>query len=176
MKTLPERCEEHWTASAQTFAEGLALAEKITARHREHEDAPAAMREAAVLEEQFRHQFLPPEVGERVVGAVRYPLVGLSPEPLGLGYYCASAALEEGADRVRFSGSQAEVAPALLRGIGHFPRVGKIISHPVFGLRRRPRCMRSNGRPSMTAHTRSWEFMFRGWRERCCCRWRFPPG
>lgn len=99
MKTLPEQCEEYWTSRAQTFAEGLALAEEITARHRGHEDAPAAVREAAVLEEQFRHQFLPPEDGEPVIGAVRYPLVGLSPEPLGLGYYCAAAALEDGAER-----------------------------------------------------------------------------
>lgn len=99
MKTLPEHCQDHWTASGQTFAAGLGLAEKLTARYREHEGSPPSIREAAVLEEQFRHQFLSPEDGEPMIGAVRYPLVGLSPEPLGLGYYCASAALEEGARR-----------------------------------------------------------------------------
>ena len=99
MKTLSESSIEHALASATNLAEALDFAEAFTSRYRETENLPAAERESRMLELQFAQLFLQPEAGDRFAGRVRYGLVGLSPEPVGLGYYCAAPALREAAER-----------------------------------------------------------------------------
>ena len=116
MKTLSESSLDYWLSSADRFAEGLDLAERITDAYRARQDAPAEAREAAVLEVQFPALFLPPEAGDRFVGRVRYPLIGLSPEPCGLGYYCAFNALIKGAEAFPAQARRARELAAFWRG------------------------------------------------------------
>jgi len=97
MKTLSESSLEYALESAEQFADAVDTAKRITKAHNDYSDAPIEEREAAMLKEQFATLFLPMEAGDELAGRVRYPLVGLSPEPVGLGYYCKFETLEEGA-------------------------------------------------------------------------------
>ncbi|MEX0322772.1 MAG: pyruvate formate lyase family protein [Puniceicoccaceae bacterium] len=51
---------------------------------------PAAIREARMLAVQFPEILRPAEQGDMFAGRICYGLVGFSPEPVGLGYYCRS--------------------------------------------------------------------------------------
>ncbi len=116
MKTLTESSFDHWLESEKNFSRGVAMAERITAAYRAHEEVGPALREAAILEEQFQHLFLPPEDGDLFAGRVIYPLVGLSPEPCGLGYYCAFDALISGAEAYPAFAHRARRVSAYWRG------------------------------------------------------------
>ncbi|WP_309399449.1 pyruvate formate lyase family protein [Cerasicoccus maritimus] len=97
MKTLSELSPEYWLSSNDLFARAISHAERVTEAYERHEASPAADREAAVLSVQFPELFQPMQAGDVFAGRVCYPLVGLSPEPINLGYYCSYAALQEGA-------------------------------------------------------------------------------
>ncbi|MBC2600407.1 pyruvate formate lyase family protein [Puniceicoccus vermicola] len=97
MKTLSELSPEHWLASEALFRKGILYAWELTEQHRKNEGNSPEDREAAVLSVQFRGMFQPVESGDVFAGRVLYPLAGLSPEPVNLGYYCCFQALEEGA-------------------------------------------------------------------------------
>lgn len=116
MKTLSESSLEHWLSDEALFAEGLTLAERITAAYRKHGQSSVEEREAAVLSVQFEGMFLPPEQGDAFAGRVNYPLLGLSPEACGLGYYCAFGALFAGAEAFPKLAQQARVLAAFWRG------------------------------------------------------------
>ena len=97
LNTLTENSQEYALSSVAAFAQTMQQAEALTAVYRQHEDRPIAGREAAVLARQFPHMFQAVEPGDVMAGRVRYPLVGLSPQQMGLGYYCAAQTLRKGA-------------------------------------------------------------------------------
>lgn len=96
---MTELSADYALASTERFESAINVAEAITAAYRASLDSPNDQREAAVLAEQFRAQFLEPKKGDLFAGRVRYPLVGVTSQPMGLGYYCAFDALREGASR-----------------------------------------------------------------------------
>ncbi len=106
--------------SADAFAAALSAAEAITQAYRDHGEPQTgrelARREAAVLAVQYPAMFQPGEADDAFVGRVFYPLVGLSPEAMGLGYYCAFDALLTGAERYPALGMRARVLAAYWRG------------------------------------------------------------
>lgn len=120
MKTLSESSLEHWLHSESRFAEGVALAERFNAIYRQYrrvaDNEDAYAREAAVLAVQFEAQFLPIEEGDRFAGRVVYPLVGLTPEPCGLGFYCKFDALITGGDTYPALAPKARSVAAFWRG------------------------------------------------------------
>ncbi len=116
MKTLSETSIAHWLECEDNFARGVDVAERITEAYRKHEHAPSEGREAAVLAVQFPDLFLPVEKDDCFAGRVCYPLVGLSPEPCGLGYYCAFSALITGADAFPAYAHRARMVAAFWRG------------------------------------------------------------
>lgn len=116
MNTLSESSLEYWLESADRFARGLEIATAHQQAYIQHQDASAATREAAVLSVQFQTLFLPTQSDDHFVGRVLYPLAGLSPEAVGLGYYCAYAALETGAERFPEHASAARALMAFWRG------------------------------------------------------------
>lgn len=112
MQTLSEASIAYALQSEPCFEAALDHAERFTASYRKHMHATATEREAAALAVQFPALLLPPAAGDRFVGRIRYGLVGLSPEPVGLGYYCVSDALRTGAERY---GRLSKRATTLLR-------------------------------------------------------------
>lgn len=54
----------------------------------------AAKRESTLLDFLFPAVLQPIESGDLLAGRIHYPLVGLGPEPMGLGYYCSFAGME----------------------------------------------------------------------------------
>ena len=111
MKTLSELSQEYWLSTPDRFAEAVEISRKLTRAYRAHQKADSPEREAEVLAVQFPVQFLPPEEGDLFVGRVRYPLVGFSPEPINLGYYCCFESLKKGAELYP---TQAEACQALI--------------------------------------------------------------
>ncbi len=93
-------------ASADRLSSALDYAEAFTAAYAASENGSAAAREAAALRVQFPAILLPPEEGDRFAGRVRYGLVGFSPEPVGLGYYCARDALTRAGERYPHEGDR----------------------------------------------------------------------
>ena len=93
MKTLTEQSIEYAFSSPERFDAALTYAETFTARHAACAGKCPAQREAAMLNIQFPAILQDPVPGDRFVGRIRYGLVGFSPEPIGLGYYCATTAL-----------------------------------------------------------------------------------
>ncbi len=98
MKTLSEISLELPADSLATARAALDYAQKFTQCYQETEDRHPALREAELLGLQARHIFQPIQEGDRFAGRVQYGLVGLSPEPCGLGYYCRPDALKACAD------------------------------------------------------------------------------
>ena len=97
METLTQLSLAHALKSPDDFLQALQCAENISATHRDAQKLPTHLREASVLSEQFPQMLLPMEDEDRFAGRIRYPLVGLSPEAMGLGYYCCFEALAQGA-------------------------------------------------------------------------------
>ncbi len=98
MKTLSELSQDYWLSTPERFSQAVEMSQALTGAYQAYEDADSQEREAAVLAVQFPGQFLSPEKGDMFAGRVRYPLVGFSPEPVSVGYYCCFDALEAGAD------------------------------------------------------------------------------
>jgi pyruvate-formate lyase len=116
MKTLSEISVDHWLASPAAFGEAVAAAGAITLAYRAFGDAGPAEREAEVLASQFPAMFQPVKSGDAFAGRVYYPLAGLSPEPMGLGYYCAFEALQEGSARFPEHSHRARTVAEFWRG------------------------------------------------------------
>jgi pyruvate-formate lyase len=66
----------------------------FTAAYQRHIGDAVPLRELRCLVHQFPRCLLPIEPGDRLAGRIRYPLVGVSPEPGGFGYYCQREAIE----------------------------------------------------------------------------------
>ncbi|MDR1281004.1 MAG: pyruvate formate lyase family protein, partial [Opitutaceae bacterium] len=66
----------------------LSLELALTDIARRHENSPASRREAAILRVQLPAMFQPMRPGDTLAGRPRLPLVGLSPELMGIGLYC----------------------------------------------------------------------------------------
>ncbi len=99
MKTLTELSRDYAVSSLTTWQSALSQAEAFTNRFCELDGIPVVQREATLLAQQFRQQFLPMERNDGVAGRVRYPLVGFSPQPMGMGFYCDFDGLEQGLER-----------------------------------------------------------------------------
>jgi len=89
MNELPQDSIEHALASPARAREALDRAETFTRAHRETGHLPPAEREAVLLDLQFPACWQPPQAGDLLAGRIYYPMVGFSPEAMGLGYYCA---------------------------------------------------------------------------------------
>ncbi|WP_052360786.1 pyruvate formate lyase family protein [Geminisphaera colitermitum] len=66
----------------------LSLELAITDAYQHFNDASPARREAEILRFQLPAMFQPLQPGDPLAGRIRYPLVGLSPELMGIGCYC----------------------------------------------------------------------------------------
>ena len=94
MKTLPEICVEATFADRRSLRSALDYAEAFTDRFDACAGMSPAQRESELLSIQFPTVLRPPEPGDLLAGRICYGLVGISPEPCGLGYYCVSGAME----------------------------------------------------------------------------------
>ncbi len=92
MITLNETAVERAMSCARR-GETNPLARELafTEVYRQHINADPLTRELACLRAMFPASLLPMREDDLLVGRVCYPLVGLSPEPGGLGYYCRRA-------------------------------------------------------------------------------------
>lgn len=66
---------------------------KFTECYRQYRDAPIAIREAKCLEQMYPAIFEEIKIGDRFAGRIKMSLIGFSPEPGGLGYYCDAPAI-----------------------------------------------------------------------------------
>lgn len=66
----------------------LAVEIALTDVYRQYQTAGKSQREAEFLKRQIPAMMQPIQPGDLLAGRVRYPLVGFSPEPMGIGYYC----------------------------------------------------------------------------------------
>lgn len=73
----------------------LSLELAFTEVYRRFQDAPVSRREAECLRIQFPAILQPIQSDDLFAGRIRYPLVGFSPEPMGLGYYCREEPIRE---------------------------------------------------------------------------------
>jgi pyruvate-formate lyase len=73
----------------------LSLELALTDCYKTLRDARPAAREAAFLRIQLPAMMTPMRDGDVFAGRVRYPLVGLSPELMGVGYYCLEKPIRE---------------------------------------------------------------------------------
>lgn len=87
MKLLIHHLREEAFADEASARAGLEEVREFTGLHRQVTGQPPARREAALLAFQIPRMLRPPESGDVVTGRVRYPLAGVSPEPMGLGLY-----------------------------------------------------------------------------------------
>ncbi len=94
MQTLTESSAHAALESREAFAQALTFAETFTERFAQCKDANPAEREAVLLAVQFPAILQPVEPGDAFAGRIRYGLVGFSPEPGGLGYFCARRFIE----------------------------------------------------------------------------------
>ena len=90
MRTISEVSLDDALESNEAAEASIEHAWRFTRKFREVEELPSAIREAHMLGIQFPGILLAAEPGDRFVGRVHYGLVGFSPEPVGLGYYCRS--------------------------------------------------------------------------------------
>ena len=70
------------------------LVEKnFTESYLRYRDAPIAIREAKCLEQMYPDIFEDIKAGDKFAGRIKMSLIGFSPEPGGLGYYCNTPAI-----------------------------------------------------------------------------------
>src|ERR1017187_6801178 len=66
----------------------FALELEFTRVYQRRQHLPVALREAECLKTVLPSMIQPWQEGDLLVGRIRYPLVGFSPEPGGFGFYC----------------------------------------------------------------------------------------
>ncbi len=93
MNTLSETSLEVALANANTAATSLTYARNFTEHYLQNETMEPSLREAELLGFQFPFVLQPIQAGDHFAGRISYGLVGVSPQPCGLGYYCAFDAL-----------------------------------------------------------------------------------
>ena len=98
MKMLHDLCIEEIFATEASLAAALDYAEAYTEHFESCRDLPASQREAEMLALQFPAILRPPQPGDLLAGRIRYGLVGVGPEPCGLGYYCLFEPLQKWLD------------------------------------------------------------------------------
>jgi len=96
MHTLTELSRHAALSTPAAFQAALDHAECFTQAFCDLDGIDIAEREAQLLGLQFSTQFLPLEPADSLAGRVRYPLVGFSPQPMGMGFYCDFVGLTEG--------------------------------------------------------------------------------
>lgn len=65
----------------------------FTQSYLRYRDAPIAIREAKCLEQMYPYIFEDIKAGDKFAGRIKMSLIGFSPEPGGLGYYCNTPAI-----------------------------------------------------------------------------------
>ena len=106
MKSLFSRSLDHLfegNGFGAPYGAPLALECAFTEAYRQHEHSPVAERELAGMTIMFPAILQPLGGGDLLAGRIRYPLVGQSPEPMGLGYYCCHGALQQVAEHEGFT-------------------------------------------------------------------------
>ena len=98
----------------EIFDRPLALELAFTDTYRRHRNDPIALREAKCLRVQFPAILQPIEKRDLFAGRIRYPLVGFSPEPMGLGYYCCFKTVRETLEKLPFSTAERESVEDML--------------------------------------------------------------
>lgn len=89
MKELPQDSIDFALSTPECARQALARAVAFTDAHRASAGLPPAEREGRLLDLQFPECLQPPQAGDLLAGRIFYPMVGFSPEAMGLGYYCA---------------------------------------------------------------------------------------
>lgn len=106
MKTLNELSVEA-SLRGETFRAPydtpLSLELAFTNTYREHQHASVALREAECLKIQFPAILQEMREGDLLAGRIRYPLVGFSPESMGVGYYCRDAEVRKVLEKFPFT-------------------------------------------------------------------------
>ncbi len=86
----------------------------LTDAHRRHADAHPAVRELSCLQVLFPAVFQPIGDADLFAGRIFYPLVAFGPEPFGLGYNCATDAVQRLMARYAPAGRNREQVDAML--------------------------------------------------------------
>lgn len=71
----------------------FSVEKKFTAAYLQYRDAHIAIREAKCLEQMYPDIFGDIQSGDKFAGRIKMGLIGFSPEPGGLGYYCDARAI-----------------------------------------------------------------------------------
>ena len=91
MEILPQALQ--WLRDGKAFAPAypspLDLELAFTRTFRLHQNSDPAVRELECLKVMFPAILQPVVAGDLLAGRIIYPLIGVSPEPCGAGYYCA---------------------------------------------------------------------------------------
>jgi pyruvate-formate lyase len=95
MHTLSETSMDRAFESLEAARESIEHACRFTETFRQAEHLPPAEREGRMLAIQFPAILQPVEPEDLFAGRIRYAVTGFSPEPVGLGYFCRSEAIEE---------------------------------------------------------------------------------
>ena len=67
--------------------------QRVTETYKQYQNAHTAIREAKCLEQMYPDIFCDIRPGDVFAGRIQMSLIGFSPEPGGLGYYCDKAAI-----------------------------------------------------------------------------------
>ncbi|NBB78048.1 MAG: hypothetical protein GVY36_01150 [Verrucomicrobia bacterium] len=114
MNELTQDSIDFALSAPENAREALHRAEAFTAAHRESVRLPRAERESILLDLQFPACLRPPRSGDLLAGRIFYPMVGFSPEAMGLGYYCADAFFEQWRKDARATADEARRCQAVL--------------------------------------------------------------
>ena len=117
MTTLPTRSIDHLLEGngfSAPYSEPLSLECAFTEAFQRNADRPLALRELEGMRVMFPAILRPIQEADLVAGRIRYPIVGLSPEAMGLGYFCVQPALKQVLESPRFDAQAKERARKLL--------------------------------------------------------------
>lgn len=73
----------------------FSVEKKVTETYKAFREAHPALRELKCLRQMYPAVFLPIEEADVFAGRIRMPMIGVSPEPGGLGYYCDKPGMRE---------------------------------------------------------------------------------
>lgn len=114
MLTLTETSLEEAFESPQAAEKSIDYAYRFTETFAASENLPVALREARLLAVQFPAILRDPQHGDLFAGRISYGVVGFSPEPVGLGYYCRSDILRDWLKKGKGSGELRQKANRLI--------------------------------------------------------------
>lgn len=93
---------------------GFQVEKNFTDVYRQYHDAHAALREIKCLETMYPAILCPIKAGDLFAGRINMSLIGFSPEPGGLGYYCQTQEIRQLLDSGEYSVSERAEIEAML--------------------------------------------------------------